>query len=63
MNDEELNDYIIIMIEDSIQYGWIAAPCVECGELVRCEPDAKEAWCENCELVCKVKGLAVLGMI
>ena len=59
MND----DFIMIMLEDAISMGVIEAPCVECGELVRCEPDAMDAWCDICEKICSVNGLAALGMI
>lgn len=59
MNDE----YILIMFEDAMTMGVIEAPCDECGFVVRCEPDAMDAYCDNCEKVCKVNGLAALGMI
>ena len=58
-----MNEDILIMLENAVQFGIIEAPCAECGELIRCEPDAMNAWCDNCEKVCKVNGLAVLGMI
>jgi hypothetical protein len=57
------DDYILIMLEDAVSMGVIEAPCNECGELVRCEPDAIDAWCDNCEKVCRVEGLAAMGMI
>lgn len=59
MNDE----YILIMLEDAVSMGFIEAPCDECGELIRTEPDAMDAWCDICEKVCSVNGLAALGMI
>ena len=57
------DEYILIMLEDAMSMGVIEAPCVECGVEVRCEPDAMDAYCDNCEKVCKVNGLAALGMI
>ena len=57
------DEYILIMLEDAVTMGVIEAPCKECGELIRTEPDAMDAWCDNCEKVCKVIGLAALGMM
>ena len=38
--------------------------CAECGCTIRCEPDATEAYCEDCGRVVKVDNpLIELGMI
>ena len=58
-----MDEYILIMLEDAMTMGVIEAPCKECGELIRTEPDAMDAFCDNCDKVCKVIGLAALGMI
>ena len=59
MDDEML----LIMLMDANSMGGIDASCKECGCEIWCEPDAMDAWCDNCDKVVKVNGLASLGLI
>ncbi len=54
---------ILTMLEDAMLYGVIEASCEMCKTNIRCEPDAIDAYCDVCEGVRKVNGLAALGMI
>ena len=33
----------------------IEAECMECGISIQCEPDARTAWCDNCDKIVKVR--------
>jgi hypothetical protein len=52
------------LADDALMEGIIDAECMECGVTIQCEPDARTAWCDNCDKIVKVKNfLHVLGMI
>ena len=60
MDLEKIND----IAEAALLDGIIEAECVECSVLIQCEPDAGNAWCDNCEKVVKVKNyLRMFGLI
>ena len=52
------------LADAAILEGIIEAECVECGTTIQCEPDARTAWCDNCNRLVKVDNiLLALGMI
>ena len=52
------------LVDAAILEGIIEAECVECGITIQCEPDARTAWCDNCNKLVKVNNiLLALGMI
>ncbi len=52
------------MARATLLEGIIEAECMECGIATQCEPDAKTAWCDNCNKVVKVRNfLIALGLI
>ena len=59
MNDDEL----YAMLVDANDLGGIYATCKVCGDEIYCEPDAMNAWCDNCDKVVRVHGLASMGCI
>ena len=52
------------MADAALIEGIIEAECMECGITIQCEPDARTAWCEQCDKVVKVRNfLRTLGLI
>ena len=52
------------LADAAILEGIIEAECVECGTTIQCEPDARTAWCDNCNKLVNVDNmLLALGMI
>ena len=51
------------MLEDATFNGIIEADCKQCGNSITAEPDAETAYCESCDDVVSINGLAELGMI
>ena len=52
------------MADSALLDGIIEAECTECGISIQCEPDARTAWCDNCDKVVRVKNFLIqLGMI
>jgi len=56
-------DDIVKMLEDAIYNGVIEPDCSKCGNTIRAEPDAETAYCDVCEDIVPLNGLAALGMI
>lgn len=58
--DQEVEELLRAAVMDEDVWGY----CTICGEeICPVEPDAKEAWCENCGAVVLVDGLRRLGLI
>lgn len=52
------------MADAALIEGIIEAECTECGITIQCEPDARTAWCDNCDKHVKVTNfLHALGLI
>ncbi len=43
------------VVDSALLSGIIESECMECGTSLQCEPDAVEAWCDNCDKVVKVR--------
>ena len=57
-------EHIQKLADDALMEGIIEAECTDCGTTIQCEPDARTAWCDNCNKSVKVKNiLQALGMI
>ena len=60
MDTRELEE----LVDAAILEGIIEAECMDCGLTIQCEPDARTAWCDNCNKLVKVNNiLLALGMI
>ena len=60
MDTRELEE----LVDAAILEGIIEAECVDCGVTIQCEPDARTAWCDNCNKLVKVNNILLeLGMI
>jgi len=51
------------MLEAAVFDGVITGSCKKCGASVRMEPDADRAYCQSCDSVQPMKGLASMGLI
>ena len=56
-------DQLVRMLEQGTFDGIIDADCTKCGCTITVEPDAWEAFCDTCDEVTPVLGLAALGFI
>jgi hypothetical protein len=43
------------LVDSAILEGVIECECMQCGISIQCEPDATQAWCDNCDKVVKVR--------
>ena len=43
------------VVDSALLSGIIESECMECGTSLQCEPDAGEAWCDNCDKIVKVR--------
>jgi len=43
------------MVDSALLNGIIEAECMDCGTSLQCEPDATQAWCDNCDKMVNVR--------
>lgn len=47
------------LVDKAIMEGIIEAECMNCGMMIQCEPDAKSAFCDNCNKEVKIKNFLI----
>ena len=47
------------MVDQAIMDGIIEAECMICGLMIQCEPDARFAFCDNCNTEVKVRNFLI----
>ena len=58
------SDQIEALMEQALYDNVIELDCHECGTTMRCEPDAKDCYCDGCGQVVKTHNpLIALGLI
>ena len=43
------------IVDSALLNGIMESECMECGTSLQCEPDATQAWCDNCDKMVKVR--------